>query len=470
MIYTLRDYQQESVDKIRSAMSMGFRAPLLQLPTGGGKTVIFCHIAEQAAAKGKRVYILVHRQELLRQTSKSLSEMRVEHGLIAAGKSMSLIDPVQIASVQTIVRRIDKIPPPDLIIIDEAHHAVAGTWQKILDAFPKALHLGVTATPIRMDGRGLGKHCGGYFDALINGPTMRWMIERGYLSQPLVYAPPSGVDFGGVKMVAGDYNKKEINHRMDKPTITGCAIDHYQRLCQGMPAIAFCASVMHAEHVAEQFDSAGIPAASIDGKMQSAQRERRIKDLASGQIKVLTSCDIISEGTDIPIVGAAILLRPTKSLGLNMQQVGRALRPYPGKSNAVILDHVGNVMRHGLPDQDRVWTLDGQRRSGRRKNDDEADVAMRMCQKCFACFGAHTSVCPQCGTRYMPKVNEIKQVDGQLRQISEFDVKAKAPRYDRSERAHLNRLIAKCKARGMSVSDGYRLLHRMKKKNLLIGA
>ena len=165
-----------------------------------------------------------------------------------------------------------------------------------------------------------------------------------------VFAPPSGVDMTGVKRVGGDYKKNEMEKRVDKKTITGCAITHYKKICPGAPAIAFCVSVAHAEHVAAEFIRNGIPARSIDGKMSEEQRRSAIEDLETGKIKVLTSCDIVSEGTDIPVVTAAILLRPTLSLIFHLRSCGRALRPHPSKKISYIIDHVGNCLAHGLPD------------------------------------------------------------------------------------------------------------------------
>lgn len=456
MNITLRDYQNQAVDNVRAALRRGSRAPLLVLPTGGGKTIVFCYIAERASLRGKRVLILVHRQELLRQTSEKLDMFGVDHGLIAAGHSMNA-HPVQVASVQTLVRRLDRLPPPDLIVIDEAHHAVAGSWAKILRAFPNSQLLGVTATPMRHDGKGLGVQSGGFFDSLVEGPTVADLISQGYLSQPVVYAPPSGVDLSGVKTRGGDYERGETAHRMDKPTITGCAIDHYLRVCNGMPAIAFCATVEHAAHVAEQFKDAGIPAESLDGTMTDAVRKHRIQALGKGQIKVLTSCEIISEGTDIPIVGAAILLRPTKSTGLFLQQVGRALRPFEGKSHSVILDHVGNCYRHGLPDDVREWSLDGYRGAGSEKNKDNGPQ-IRQCERCYAVYSMGASCCPQCGHVNRKRKSELKQVEGELQQVTPGMIKKREkPRW-----GDLGPLLSEAKKMGLPGDLAYRVLMKRK--------
>lgn len=411
MLFQLRNYQQIDVTAVRKAFK-SHRNVLYQLPTGGGKTVVFAYITEGASKKGNRVLILVHRQELIRQTSAALQEIGVEHGIIAPGYTPSW-DNVQIASVQTLVRRLGNIHPPDLIISDECHHAGAASWSKIFNHYQKAKILGVTATPSRLDGKGLGRSSGGFFDSMVNGPTVSELIRQGYLAQPRVFAPPVGADLSTLRKKYGEFIPAEAVAAMDKPVITGCAVEHYRKLAQGVPAIAFCASVAHAEHVAEQFRAAGYKAASIDGTLHDNDRRARIKALGNGGLHVLSSCDLISEGTDIPIVGAAILLRPTASMGLYLQQVGRALRMHNGKTHALILDHVGNVMRHGLPDEDREWSLDGERKGKREKADDEPGLKLKQCERCYA-MHLPAPVCPECGFEYPVSAREVAQADGEL--------------------------------------------------------
>lgn len=460
MKFTLRDYQSEGVEKIRDAYRKGFKAPLYQCPTGGGKTLIFSYIAENAASKGKSAFILVHRKELLKQASEKLSQLDVPHGLIAPGHTMTG-DPVQIASVYTLARRLDQVREPDLIIVDEAHHSGAGTWELILKRWPNVSILGVTATPIRMDGKGLGVKCGGFYDTLIEGPSVRWLIDNRFLSEIIYYAPDLGVDLSGIHTVMGDFDKKEVNHRLDKPVITGCAIDHYKRICPGVPAIAFCASVKHAEHVAEQFNQAGISAASIDGTLDDKIRTQRILDLAEGRINALASCDIISEGTDIPVVGAAILLRPTKSTGLHLQQVGRALRVYPGKQNAIILDHVGNCRRHGLPDDVRSWSLNGYKQ--KKKGAAEQELRIKICSVCFAAYRNGIKACPQCGHIQTCEEREIKQVGGTLKIIKGGNQVKKEKKYSNEEWNTLRKLMAISKGMGLGSDHAFKVFHRLKR-------
>jgi superfamily II DNA or RNA helicase len=309
---------------------------------------------------------------------------------------------------------------PNLIIVDEAHHATGKTtWGKVLQFYSRAKVLGVTATPARLDGQGLGVAADGFFDAMVMGPSVADLTAQGYLSPAVVYAPKTQLDLSGVKTRGGDYAQNELAAAMDKATITGDSVATYRKNCDGQPAIAFCASVAHAEHVAEAFRAAGYRAASVDGGMDSKTRADRVADLGNGRLQVLTSCDIISEGVDIPIVSAAILLRPTQSLSLYLQQVGRVLRPFPGKPHATINDHVGNVFRHGLPDDDREWSLEGKPK-GKKKTDNDA-VSVKQCEQCYTVHRP-APVCPHCGFVYRVQSREIEQVAGELEQVQRAPV------------------------------------------------
>lgn len=312
--------------------------------------------------------------------------------------------------VQTIVNRLDVVPVPHLLMIDEFHHAISESYRKVISRFPAARILGLTATPQRLDGRGLSSIC----ESLVMGPTVQELIDGGFLSQPRYYAPPTDLDMQGVKRTGGDFNRKQTAERVDRPTITGSAVEHYRRLCDGMAAVAFCVSIKHAEHVRDEFRAAGIPSASIDGNLSDEDRVDRVAALETGRIKVLTSVDVISEGFDLPAVGAALLLRPTDSLALHLQQIGRVLRPAPGKTHAVILDHVGNCMRHGLAEEPREWSLAG--RLGARKATNVVQTTLLTCKVCFSVHPPAPS-CPTCGTIYPVKERTVPVVDGQLQQL-----------------------------------------------------
>jgi DNA repair protein RadD len=409
MTPTLRPYQHQAVEQIRQAYRQGHRAVLFVLPTGGGKTVVFSHIAEQAAARGNRICVLVHRQELLRQASASLSALGVRHGLIAANRSMDLSAPVQVASVQTLARRLRHIPADlfQLLVIDEAHHSNAGTWAKVLQHFGSARVLGVTATPCRSDGRGLGEH----YQALVMGPTPAELTEQGFLAAARVLAPP-GPSMMSLRKRMGDYDLAQAGQILQAGQALGDTLSHYRRYLDGQTAIAFCCSVAHAEAVAELFNRHGVAAASIDGTMDSSTREQLLGDLGAGRLKVLTSCQLIGEGVDVPSVAGAILLRPTQSVSLHLQMIGRCLRPQPGKT-AVILDHVGNVLRLGHHLEEREWSLDGVARRDREKS-----PSVKICPKCFAALPSAKPICPDCGHEFVAERRELVHVDGELEEIT----------------------------------------------------
>lgn len=414
----LRPYQEKAVAELRAGYARLKRAMLFVLPTGGGKTFTFCFVAMGAAAKGNRVVILVHRKRLLKQAAKSLAAMGIPHGIIAPGYQQNG-ELIQVASIQTLIGRVRKDPQRyrfDLLIPDEAHHATSPTFKELFALMPDAKLLGVTATPQRTDGQGLGAHAGGVFDGMVVGPSMRELIDMGMLVEPIVYAPPGQADMTGARSTAGDFNQADAEERVNKPTITGSAVEHYRKLCDGQPAVAFCVSVKHAEAVAADFRAAGYRAASIDGSMDEDECERLIAALASGELQVLTSCDMISEGFDLPAIACAILLRPTQSVIRYLQEVGRALRPSGDKACAIVLDHVGNVLRHGFPDDDRDWSLDGRKKKKRKlgDNDEDKPPAVRQCETCSHSFKPPLAVCPRCGAPYETKAREIKELDGEL--------------------------------------------------------
>lgn len=409
----LRDYQDAGIEAVRKTYQLGHRAVLYVLPTGGGKTVTFNTMASRLVASGWLTYIIVHRIELLDQTSAGLTAMGIEHGLIAAGRTPLRRAMLQVGTIQTIMRRLAELPVPKFIILDEAHHSAAGTWAKLLQAWNGTVLFGCTATPERLDGRGLNPP----FTSMVLGPTVKELIGRGFLSPPVVYAPKVDVDLSGVGTAMGDFKRDEIEKIMSGSVIVGNAVEHYRKLCDKVPAIAFCVSVAHAQRTADAFKNAGYRAAMIEGRTDKDERRDAIKALGDGRLDVLTSCELISEGVDVPVVGAGIMLRPTQSLGLWLQQCGRVLRPAAGKTRAVILDHAGNSRRPwlGLPDWERPWALDGMKRRS-RKDADKGPV-LKQCGECFAmCLGGQAA-CPHCGAPFEIKARTVGVLDGQLQEV-----------------------------------------------------
>jgi superfamily II DNA or RNA helicase len=299
----LRPYQERGVADIRGCFGRGVRSVLFQSPTGSGKTVLFAFIVAGAMAHGNKVVVVGHRDEIVRQISAALVELGVDHGIIAAGYDETSA-PV-IANVATLVRRLDKSEPPDLLVFDEAQHAVAGMWRKILAHWPNAKVLGVTATPERLDGKGLGD----VFDVLVIGPTVSELIEQKFLSPFTTFAPERSPDLSGIKTRAGDFAVDQLGQAMLQGIVVNGAVDEYARICSGVPAIVFCVDIAHSELVAQRSAARGFRAAHVDGNTPTDERRDLIAALGTGKIQVLCNCGLISEGLDVPSVVAVMLLR-----------------------------------------------------------------------------------------------------------------------------------------------------------------
>lgn len=428
----LRPYQETAITGVRQAYAAGKKSPLLVMGCGAGKTVCFSYIAENAVAKGKRVLVVAHRRELIKQASRKLSDAGVQHGIIAPGFTPTR-HMCQVASIQTIGRRIDEIDQFDIVVIDEGHHSVAGQYVRLIASQTKARFLGVTATAERLDGRGLGIHAGGCFDEIILGPQPDELIAAGYLKPIKVFGPANSPDLSGVKVRLGDYERGALADVMSGPAIVGCAVEHYARHTPGWPAVVFCVNVEHARTVAAMFRAAGWRAKSADGSMKSAERDDAFAGLENGSIQVLTVCDICGEGLDIPGISVVIILRGTKSLTNFLQWIGRGNRPVyahgydlstpSGRKAAIaasayphliVLDHAGCTLTHGMPDMEREWTLDGRLKK-------QAGAPTEQCKVCFAIYPP-APVCPECGNRKTTEgkpTREIETVAGQLVELTD---------------------------------------------------
>ncbi len=446
MAPVLRPYQQEAVERLRGAFRQGHRAVLFVLPTGGGKTVVFSHIAQQAVSRGNRIAVLVHRVELLEQASRSLDALGVRHGLIAAGRAMNLAAPVQAASVGTLTRRLAQLPPGffQLLVVDEAHHSNADQWSRIIQHFCGAHLLGVTATPVRSDGRGLGA----FYSELVLGPSAAWLTAQGFLAQARVFAPPSAFEAQRLRQRMGDYDLLQAAGALGGARILGDAVSHYRQHLLGQSAIAFCCSVAHAQAVAEAFSVQGIAAASIDGSLDASTRRGLLKQLGSGALQVLTSCSLIGEGVDVPSVAGCILLRPTQSEALHLQMIGRCLRPQPGKQ-AVILDHVGNIARLGHHLEEREWSL-----AGVRKRHRQQAPTVKTCPQCFCAMENRAAHCPECGHHFRPERRSHAVVAGQLQEVTAQELKQQRKR-EQQQAISLEELIALGVRRGMKNPRGW---------------
>jgi superfamily II DNA or RNA helicase len=390
---------------------------VLVAPTGFGKTHTTTEIVRSAVERGRTVWFMAHLKEILQDTHEKLRAHLIPHGFIMAGHAGSARQ-VQIVSVQTAVRRLDKLKRPDLIIVDEAHLAVAATYQRIFEwaeAGPRfyrpggAMLLHLTATPERLDGRGLGEVA----DVIVPTCSTADLISEGLLA-PIRYFAPDMPDLRGIRMVAGDYDAGQLADFMDKPKIVGSAVGHYKRLAMHRPTIAYCVSIRHAEHTAAEFRAAGVRAVAVSGESDSAERREALEGLRAGRIDVVCNCALWVAGVDAPNVACIVLLAPTRSLTKYLQSVGRGLRIAPGKPDTVILDHANLAMTHGLPTDEREWSLTGHQGAKRSK---AGEVSVRQCSACYAVSRATASVCRECGKPFPIGSREIEQVDGELTEI-----------------------------------------------------
>ena len=389
-------YQTDGLNKIYKDFADGARAVCYQAPTGSGKTVVGGEFISRQPDDS--IIVACHRDEIALQFSTALTRLEMPHGIIAPGYGPTS-HRVQIASVMTLVRRLDQFHPT-LLIYDEAHHAAAPTWQRITAAYREADLLGLTATPRRLDGKPLDD----IFDTLVVGPSIAKLIDDGFLAPVVVFAPTNTPDLKSVKIRAGDYAIDQLAAVMSDEMIVDGAVEEYTRLCPDARGIAFCVDIAHSKLVANAFRARGYRAQHVDGETPRLERRALIAALGDGSLDVLSNCGLFSEGLDVPGVEAAILLRPTKSLALYLQMVGRALRRAPGKKQAVILDCAGNVFVHGLPTARRRWSLHG------KQQDDSGVERLFRCPECGAINDRGAEHCCHCGVVFARRERQERTI------------------------------------------------------------
>ena len=400
----LRDYQKQCKSELYVAFKEGWKRILVCVPTGGGKSTIFSSFVKDCLRWEKKVLFMVHSKELVNQFSDRLKDQfGIYSSTIMAGVKPDYTSPAQVASVQSLVRR--EIPfTPDVIIVDECHRSKAKTYTKIIERFPDARIVGLTATPFRGDGKGLSD----VYDKIIHPIKIKQLIELGHLVGTKVYAPQESVDMTGVDTVRGDYDKKEMANRFGDSGITMGVVENYQKYCSGKKAIVFNVNVELSKEMCEKFKDAGIKAAHLDGATKDKERERVVKAFSKGEYDVLCNVMLFTEGFDVPDTEVVILNRATKSLGVFVQMVGRGLRPANNKSHCIVLDHGGNTLEHGfVEDYDSVvFSLkDKPKKKGKKK-------VTKKCPKCFVVNRIFDKVCSSCGEKFKSKERELKFSDG----------------------------------------------------------
>jgi DNA repair protein RadD len=453
----LRDYQVDLVDRVREALRRTRRV-LAQLPTGGGKTACASFMAHGAAQRGLPTWFICHRAELLTQTHLTFQKYGIPHGMVGAGFKLDVGAPVQVCSIDTLKNRLHVLPPPKQRLWDECHHLGADGWREVQEARPDCYDIGFSATPERLDGQGLEDA----FGEMVCGPQSSWLIEHQHLSDYRYFAPPPPANLVARGKGDGVGGQSKI---LGQPKLMGDVVSHWQRHARGLCTVGFACNVAHSRAMVAAFQAAGIPSAHIDGTTPPDERRRIIRDFALGKIVVLWNVALIGEGFDLSAIAqmdvtidCVILNRKTQSLSLFLQWVGRALRPAPGKW-AIILDHGGNREVHGMPDDDREWTLQGAVKGGKGggANDDGPPPPI-TCTGCFQQIKHPLpDKCPTCGEVLAPaaKPKEIKVADGHLEEVTSGGAEER-----KAKRRDLNREQAACTTMAQLIALAHRRGHK----------
>ena len=423
MMPAARPYQLRALEKLRAAVRAGARRVLLVSPTGSGKTFVACESIQASLAAGKRVLVVAHRQELLNQFWSALYQRGITAGLIRADDERTdPACPVQLASVASLVRR-DR-PEADVVWIDEAHRTPGESYRRILADYPKAIIIGLTATPCRLDGKPLREH----FDLMIEVARYSELIDAGHIVAPRVYAPRRGVDLSGVKRIAGDYAEGQLEKVMLRPHVIGDVVAEWKEHAENRSTVVFAVGVEHSRALTDSFRAAGIATVHLDAATPEDERAQTLLDLETGRIRVVSNVGILCEGWDQPRAKCAVLARPTLSMTLHMQTAGRICRPWEGVT-PVLLDHAGNVERHGLPHEYREWSLD----EGTAKR---AGRSFLVCPGCFAYV--EKNPCELCGFERVAAPREVRTEAGKLE-----PVQVESP-----ERRFFDKMADKCRTLG----------------------
>ena len=415
----LRPYQVGAVADLEHAIAAGERRIILVAPTASGKTIIACELIRVLADRFPSALVLSHRLEIIKQTSRKLHACGIEHGIIKAGFTPRPMERVQVASVATLWVRAMRtktmtLPPAQLIIVDEAHHTPARTYQKLIEAYPDAIVIGLTATPCRGDGRGLG----GIFKVMIECPQVPDLIAQGYLVRSRVYAPVTP-NLRGVRIRAGDYVEEQLAGRMDDAKLIGDIVTHWHKFGERRRTIAFAVNVSHSLHLRNEFVKSGVRAEHLDGETPEDERNAILERLASGETEVVCNCMVLTEGFDLPDIGCITLARPTKKMGLFRQMIGRGLRPTDGKKDCIILDHSGAVFEHGFPEDRVEWPLAPDRKAKSPAHTTRVARKTKLveCSQCSA-IRLPGEPCPHCGFLPQRPARDVFVGEGELGLVS----------------------------------------------------
>ncbi len=398
----LRSYQTKLIKDLYIQLGQGYRRVAIIAGTGAGKTVIGGKICADTVARGLRLMFLVHLDVLVGQTYEKMQAFGLRCGFIKAGWQEDPDAPIQIASIQTMEKRSWwRNWKANVVFFDEGHTTVfSQIGQEIIyRTHPKAVHLAMTATPYRLGREQLGDH----MQTFVASPVPAELQRMGFLAPMQYYGVPvdSQIDLQGVRTVAGDYDERDLKNACDRPELIQRIIEEWQRLTPGKRTIAFCVDVEHARHVADAFRAVGVPAAVVDGSTPIKERHQLYRALGTGELLVLTSCNVISIGFDEPSVEVGLLLRPTQSRALHYQQVGRVLRisPATGKQYGIILDQANNLKRLGFPEDIQEYRLPTSREPGTVETH-----PTKQCPTCNRLVWGFVMTCPSCSYHWPTEV------------------------------------------------------------------
>lgn len=402
-MFKLRNYQTETIDQIYQSMKHGHKRIIVQQPPRTGKTVIMAEIARRTTSKGNHIMFLIHRKEVLSQAMTTFKQQNVKMNLATMGM------------VQSLTRHVSELTAPQLIFVDEAHHALAKSYRRILDSFPNAYVLYFTATPIRTGHDQLDQIA----DDIIVGKSIQWLTEHHFLA-PFHYYGLGDIDRSKLRKQNGDYSSNSMDEALSHQ-IYGHIVEQYQRLASGKQAVVYCHSIGSAKKVTEQFRKANITAEEIDGNTDQAIRDKLVQQFRDQQLMILVNVNLFTEGVDLPNVDCVIMARPTSSLALYLQFSMRCLNPRKGKT-AIIIDHVDNFLNFGLPDNDRDWKQAIVTKDKRKTANSDNGPALAQCSYCFGTFyrkDIHDGYCPLCGHALEKENKDYKIVNVDLQEIKE---------------------------------------------------
>lgn len=441
----LRDYQQKLKEKTREAFKT-YKKIILLAPCGAGKTVISSSILKDSIDKGKKVWFIVHRQELLQQSINTFNSFGIEP---------------KVFMIQTLVNQIKKgiiTEVPDLIVIDECQHSTSKTYLFLFETYKDTYFLGLSATPCRLSGLPLGN----IYENIVCEIEAEDLIKKGFLADYDYYAPKLNADFTKVQISKGDYNNTEVEKELTNATIYGDIIKYYKKIADNKKTIIYCPTISYSEKIAKLFNDNGYSAKHFDGETNDIERKQIVEDFRNGRIKILTNVDLVGEGFDVPSCESVLLLRPTQSLSLYIQQSTRCLRPELNKK-AIIIDYVGNCFRHGMPTEKRNWSLTEKMKCSNPSG--ENAIIIRQCPKCYKTYKPTTHICPYCGFEAPKTSREIKEEEkAELEKITKIEKMQK--KREQGMAKDFGSLVQLAKKRGYKNPSGwaYMILQNRRKK------